>query len=151
MLLNKMSSEFYITLPSNIISKEEGNSLSRWKTILPNYVVLDSVYEVGVAEISFTNSWYNVLEDQIVGLLEIPVLPGIPDLEEVVRDGARIAAKSQFDRRLKADRYPTIDSLLTSINSKLDEYDIEWHDRPAITKEEGTNFVNCLRVCLEKG
>jgi len=55
--------EMYITLSSNVITKENpSNSLSEYITILNQRLKLEGKWVVGISEISYTKSWYNILE-----------------------------------------------------------------------------------------
>ena len=59
-----MGSQFYITLPSNSsLSYFPDNKTCRYTTKLQNALTLNEDYEVGLAEIQFQNTWYNVGED----------------------------------------------------------------------------------------
>lgn len=59
-----MGSQFYTTLPSNSSLKYfPENKTCRYTTKLHRPLNLNEDYEVGLAEIQFQNSWYNVRED----------------------------------------------------------------------------------------
>lgn len=60
--------EFYITLPSNVSSTDyfPKNTVANFYTKLAQSVVLDGSWEVGLSEVSFTNSWYNITSNQII-------------------------------------------------------------------------------------
>ena len=53
-----MTSEFFMTLPSN--TKFEGNTTANFKVRLPQKVVLDGNWEVALVEIMYPHTWYNV-------------------------------------------------------------------------------------------
>jgi hypothetical protein len=57
---------FYITLPSNVTGSKlfENNSIANYITKIATCLSLNSEYEVGLAEISYTKSWFNVQENQ---------------------------------------------------------------------------------------
>lgn len=59
--------EFRIILPSNTTNGEKiqhhQNTLTHWKTILPQTLNLDGRFEVALIEISYTFSWFNVNYD----------------------------------------------------------------------------------------
>ena len=58
---------FYITLPSNDITFRKTNTLASFKIELPSSInVMD--YQVALSEITYTNSWHNVLSDMALGL-----------------------------------------------------------------------------------
>jgi hypothetical protein len=53
--------QFYVTLPSNASMKTyPTNSVSDYKTLLPNRVELTGNYEVGLVDFSYPVSWHNV-------------------------------------------------------------------------------------------
>ena len=53
--------QFYVTLPSNASMKTyPNNSVSDYKTLLPNRVELTGNYEVGLVDFSYPVSWHNV-------------------------------------------------------------------------------------------
>lgn len=64
----QMNKEFYITLPSNVSSTEyfPENTVVNYYTKLAQRVVLDGSWEVGLSEVSFTNSWYNITTNQSI-------------------------------------------------------------------------------------
>ncbi len=60
---------FTVTLPSN---SSEGyypdNTISSFKTHLPEEISLETEYEVALTEIQYTNSFYNLPEDSIIDI-----------------------------------------------------------------------------------
>ena len=63
-----MSESFYVTLPSNDTSFED-NTISSFKTKLNYKIHLDDDYEVGISNITFTKSWYNLRKDLKIALI----------------------------------------------------------------------------------
>ncbi len=60
---------FLVTLPSNSSEKYYlTNTISNFKTYLPQEISLDSDYEVALTEIQYTNTFYNVNEDSRIEL-----------------------------------------------------------------------------------
>lgn len=55
--------DFYVHLPSNAAGNEAAESLSDFRTVFNESISLDSDYEVGVSNISFTKSWFNVTNE----------------------------------------------------------------------------------------
>jgi hypothetical protein len=54
-------SQFYLTLPSNASMKYyPDNTMAKYTTTLSNRIELDGDWEVGLAEIIYPCSWYNV-------------------------------------------------------------------------------------------
>ena len=58
--------DFYVYLPSNVNSINFENTSANFKTKLAKYCSLSGLYEVGLAEISYTYSFLNILEDEII-------------------------------------------------------------------------------------
>lgn len=56
-------------LPSNVSSSVE-NTMANYVTELPENLVLSSAYEVGIAEVSYTYSWFNIPEDQVISYID---------------------------------------------------------------------------------
>lgn len=54
--------EFYLTLPSNVKSFEDTNTVSNYKTLLKQRIVLpaDEDWRVGISQFIYSKSWYNV-------------------------------------------------------------------------------------------
>src|SRR5262249_10221977 len=62
---------FYVTLPSNVSSHDlYENTIGNYVTKLAKVLRLDSSYEVGLSEISYTYSWYNIQTDQRIRLID---------------------------------------------------------------------------------
>ena len=55
-----------MTLPSNVKNDHFENTVANFKTNLAQRLSLKGDWEVGLAGISYTNSWYNFNEDQII-------------------------------------------------------------------------------------
>src|SRR4051812_33477031 len=92
---------FYIYLPSNVKDVgEHENTLANYVTNLPKNLKFDEPYEVGLAEISYTNSWYNLLEPEFIRLVD----PRNPYL------------LTKVGLTLPAGRYNQISEIVQSIN-----------------------------------
>ena len=58
-----MESEFYVTLPSNSsVEYFPDNKTSNFVTKLSRTLQLDGEWEVGLAEIDYPHTWYNIRE-----------------------------------------------------------------------------------------
>ena len=55
-----------MTLPSNVKSNLFKNTVANFKTQLAQRLVLDGDWEVGLSTISYTNSWLNIPEKQVI-------------------------------------------------------------------------------------
>ena len=60
---------FTITLSSSDISYE-GNTLAIFKTFLPKELLLDGEWSVGLAELHYTKSWFNVPQDEYLSIFD---------------------------------------------------------------------------------
>ena len=85
-----MEDNFYITLPSNVKSFFLENKISNYKTKLSSRIILPDEWEVGLVEISYTFSWYNLSSDEEIKLLyfengEIKKMTSILMLEDMMK------------------------------------------------------------------
>ena len=106
-----MERDFYVTLPSNVKSPTiYSNMISNYTTKLPQRIILEGRWEVGLVEISYTLSWYNIKKKSEVGI-------GVFD------------AKGNLDIKngyfIPAGRYDTLDEIITIIDNILKQYFIE--------------------------
>ena len=68
-----MESEFYATLPSNSsVHYFPDNKTSNFLTKLPRTVQLNGEWEVGLAEIDYPHTWYNIREGKNSVQIYIP-------------------------------------------------------------------------------
>ena len=57
-------SDFYLTLPSNSsMDVYPNNTMANFKTKLPNRIELEGRWEVGIVEMQYPHSWYNLREE----------------------------------------------------------------------------------------
>ena len=58
-------SDFYLTLPSNSsMDIYSDNTMTNFKTMLPNRIELEKQWEVGLVEIQYPHTWYNLREGE---------------------------------------------------------------------------------------
>ena len=91
---------FYVTLPSNVKNDQFENTVANFKTKLAKRIYLDGDWEVGLAGISYTMSWYNLEDDEWVNLIYFDETVG---LEKKIRC------------TVKRGNYEKIDDLLSGI------------------------------------
>ena len=74
------NSSFYMTLPSNVRNTHFNNTVANFKTDLAQKLFLSDEWEVGLAGISYTNSWYNLISEQtvIVVFYDSSTTPSLP-------------------------------------------------------------------------
>src|SRR6266699_6622984 len=63
-----MHENFYIELPSNVMTFAD-NTVSSFTTRLNRTIILDKSYEVGLAEIDFTYSWFSIPDVSIIRVI----------------------------------------------------------------------------------
>ena len=119
---------FYLTLPSSVRFAATENKLCDYTTELPTNIELDGTWEVGLAEVAFTRSWFNVTSDQLIGIQDIR---------------GRIYAKHP----LRAGYYQTIE-LLNLINECLRRHVINNLD---IVKDSREDIKTMLENNSERG
>lgn len=124
-----MSNSFYITLPSNVKSDFFDNTAANFKTKLAQRIDLKGDWEVGLASISYTNSWYN-LQNQ--GTINIKYFNG--------------TAHTLFEQPvvIYQGRYDTINDLINLINLKFSKMQESYPSMklPELYLEEKSKIVS---------
>ncbi len=106
-----MEDNFYITLPSNVKSFFPQNKISNYKTKLASRLYLPDQWEVGLVEISYTYSWYNLSTRQ-----KLVLLYSDNGEEKFLDEGIYV----------EPGRYEEIKDLMEVINNKLSLFSMEW-------------------------
>ena len=108
---------FYLTLPSNSsMVYFPDNNASHFFTMLPQPQELDGEYEVGLAEIQFTNSYQNVRENTVYFEYE-------EDYDIHPSDRHRMFSNSSFKRvDVPAGLYDSNKSFITTLNEVASEH-----------------------------
>ena len=101
---------FYLILPSNVQSSPS-NSLSNFYTILARQITLEGHWRVAMTEISYTNSIYNVTEDEAIYLYDC-------DLRNYV-------GKNGKDLYLKKGYYKSETKLMEAISKILQAFPVK--------------------------
>ena len=97
--------DFYLTLSSNSSTDVYSeNTIANFKTKLPNRIELDGQWEVGIAEMQYPHSWYNLREED--GLSKVLTLDS---------NGALVI----FNARISPGYYDTIEDLLRRIENDI--------------------------------
>ena len=100
---------FYLTLPSNSsLEYFPDNTLTHFITKLPRTIDLDGGWEVGLAEIQYPHTWYNVREN---------------DGWMVILDRTNTSDFRKF--KVSEGYYPTPQALVKAINDAIKEADPE--------------------------
>jgi hypothetical protein len=127
-----------MTLPSNVATSKYfvQNTIANFTTKLPAHISLDGKWEVGLSEISYTKSWYNVPEDHEIQIWYMA--KGNKD--------STILKNVYFKRGF----YKTIDDVVETLNSLINKFDDDennrWDDQPMFKR----NMTNRL-VTIEYG
>ena len=124
-----MDEEFYWYLPSNVDGHLATNTASTWTTHFKSWRYLDWGYEVGLKQISYPNTWFNVREQQKITF--VPV-------NRNYRDGP-------LPIYVPKGRYSTLESLVTTINNKI-KAATTWVKAPTLLLD-----VNSSTMILESG
>jgi len=105
---NINDNSFNIHLLSNVESpfSHRNNTVANYVTKLPEKIQLTSEWEVGLAEMSYTKSWFNIRENY--------------SIEIFTTDGNQYTTD---DAILKKGYYPTIEFLISKINERLKVYE----------------------------
>lgn len=93
--------EFYVTLPSNVINHHNKNSIGDYITNLSETLRLDTDWRVGLCEIHYTNSWYNLKEACNIDIVDSSDNKLMPSF------------------KLPAGRYDNIETLVSSIRQRM--------------------------------
>ena len=79
-IARKMESEFYVTLPSNSSMQYfPDNKTSNFVTKLSRTLQLDGEWEVGLAEIDYPHTWYNIGKGKNSLEIYVPEISGLED------------------------------------------------------------------------
>ena len=141
--------DFYITLPSNVKSpKDLENTVANYTTKLPQKIKLQGKWEVGLVEISYTLSWYNI--NRGVNIKLCTFFNGL--------------IKYFGGRTLKPGRYEDISSLIKEIKNIIKKYNISKGKSELITLPsmvynnhsrklqiiQGTFLNKIMFLCIDK-
>ena len=99
---------FHVHLPSNVVATsplQVGNTITNYVTRLPYKRNFSDEWEVALAQISYTKSWYNVMKDQ---KLKLVTTNGRTNLE--------------IDEQLRKGNYDKAEDLVSSINRIYEDY-----------------------------
>lgn len=103
-------SDFYLTLPSNSsMDVYPENTMANFKTKLPSRVELTGRWEVGLVEIQYPHSWYNLSEVE-----ELIITPAVSEEE-----GTPMASGEPYIIRIPPGYYPTITDLTKRIEEEI--------------------------------
>ena len=100
-------SDFYLTLPSNSsMSVYPYNTMANFKTKLPNRIELDGRWEVGLVEMQYPHTWYNLREGE-----------GEMTIVDSSEDGPISEVRAPI--HISQGYYHTIDDLLRRIETDI--------------------------------
>ena len=132
--------DFYVTLPSNVKSQTSHvNTVANFVTKLPHRIRLEGEWEVGLAEISYSISWYNLSQDCRIKLCTIDDT----SKKMLVKDGQTIPA----------GRYDNLKELTDRIKQASQNYYRDTSGRPLmlITQPNLLYDENTRRITIVHG
>jgi hypothetical protein len=103
---------FYVLLPSNVKSFPQ-NTITNFRTRLASRLLLTDDWEVGLVEISYTLSWYNIPKEEEFSLI-------------YYENG--LGKRYSKGLSLPAGRYDRIQQVIEIINNQLNQIDIKDFD-----------------------
>ena len=110
-LRSSMSHQFYIALPSDSSMKcYPENTVAKFTTKLPQPISLEGEYEVGLAEIIYPQTWYNIRN--IDGEYWIAIIEA-----DFVSDVDKLLKKFV----LETFNYSSVNEFITSLNDQMNE------------------------------
>ncbi len=159
-----MTQEFYITLPSNVKSSFDFsyNMISSFNTKLHRklYFNPDEDWRVGLAEISYTKSWYNVRARHQIKLadihgIDIEVLPNrnpqivTGEIHSVTESQGSNRENIKYDTCIKPGYYENVQALVNYINKKFDSYDKIVEEKPFLKYDKLSNRCTLKAAILD--
>ena len=113
---------FYLTLPSNSsMDIYPNNTLAKYTTRLHNDVSLQGEWEVGLSEIVFPKTWFNINKSQYVRIRVYNWDQNKVD-ESTGEEIDPIDLASVFDVNIRPGYYVNVESLVFEINNCLEQY-----------------------------
>ena len=93
---------FYLTLPSNSsIDYYSDNTLTNYVTQLQKPIELDGAWEVGLAEIQYPHTWYNVNQGE--AMMRLKTTEDGQVYTTILREGL-------YDSPILMNMYPTVET-----------------------------------------
>ena len=120
--------QFYVTLPSNVSSKDyfPNNTIANYITKLAQSIKLEGSWLVGLREISYTKSWYNVNKESDIFLF----------------DGEfNVFNTKNGILKINAGHYENINDLINLINYNISEYNEVVDEVPIVEYDTYTNIA----------
>jgi len=127
----------YITLVNNV--KTFNNTMSDFKTRLGKTVVLTGQWYVGISEITYTKSWYNVLNDYTITLFD--------EMGNIYGDTNIINGNPHI---LKAGYYETPKKLIDELNNLFSSFE-KIKAPPKLIYNDINNFLTLNVGYVEDG
>lgn len=112
--------EFFITLPSNVKSDNNENTITHYKTPLKKRLIFpqNEEWKVGLAEIMYPKSWFNIKEScRLHFMRQNGLVILFEDIPKPQENG--ILDQNEFINYIEAGYYSSIEELIEKINRKL--------------------------------
>lgn len=107
---------FYLTLPSNTHGKDSANTTSSFRVHLPHEIQLSGEWEVGIAEIIYPNSWFNVSDEPAGGGFRVKS-------NEIAVINTKLMQKKVF--AIPVNYYSSVEQLLKAIKYAQEEAKVD--------------------------
>lgn len=118
---------FCVTLLSNTISHSETNTLAKFRNQMKDWIHLTGEYEVGLYDISYTYTIYNISSDQII---KYTAAPGVTLPATVV---------------LRAGYYKSLNVVLDKLNETVKGAFPRWKEPPKFQYDEITGLCKYIK------
>ena len=131
--------DFYITLPSNTRGKDAANTTADFRVLLPNEIQLNGDWEVGIVEVIYPNSWFNVNDEPSAGGF-------VSKSNEIVMIRA---PKQGYRITIPANHYSSIGQLLGAIKraqttTKADPFEFSLDENSGRVKYDAPNVATVV-------
>ena len=122
---------FFVTLPSNVQTNQDTNTIGDYVTTLPHILRLDPSWRVALTELFFTNSWYNLEKE-----CEVKIL-----VYDWSRPKSVLTSTESFT--IAPGRYATINDILERINGHKSVLLEDAKNALKLAIEPKTNHIMC--------
>jgi hypothetical protein len=133
--------EFYVLLPSNVSDGKifADNTIANYVTKLSPGMDLKGNWQVGLVEMSYSVSWYNVAEDQNIFIV-------------IYKDGKVYTARHEIV--LRAGHYDNIEEILDNINNQVKlaraiDPDKPGNSPPSLKQTKHTKMITILNGVMD--
>ncbi|KAI1291112.1 hypothetical protein HDE_07691 [Halotydeus destructor] len=121
---------FYVYLPSNVRNDNRVNTMAHYVTQLPKTMELDDSFEVGLAELSYTQSWYTLTKrEEILLKMEYKTQP------------LEYRALVQFEPGVYANALACVEGINRKLGKIKGDFTTMGMKVPVLVYDQGSNRV----------